>query len=101
MLCKLKETIDARWVEKCLEIINGYIDAKKLVYAVEFDDGSTNSRILFFDRQIADKKIEIDLAVMAERNAAANLAWEMQMESFGGGTAIGNAIQDGQRARRR
>lgn len=29
-----------------------------------------------------------------ERKKAAELAWKMQMESFGGGTAIGNAIQE-------
>lgn len=33
-----------------------------------------------------------------ERQANANLAWEMQIEQFGGGTAIGNAIADGMRA---
>ena len=43
----------------------------------------------------------IDDAVQEERKAAANLAWEMQMEQFGGGTAIGNAIAEGQRAKTR
>jgi hypothetical protein len=33
-------------------------------------------------------------AVAKERSRAANLAWEMQMEN-GGGTSIGNAIQEG------
>ncbi len=33
--------------------------------------------------------------VEIERGRAARLAWKMQMESFGGGTAIGNAIRDG------
>lgn len=40
-------------------------------------------------------------AVKEERIANANLAWEMQSEQFGGGSAIGNAIQDGKRAERR
>lgn len=29
-----------------------------------------------------------------ERQRCANIAWEMQMKSFGGGSAIGDAIQD-------
>jgi hypothetical protein len=35
-----------------------------------------------------------NMVVNAERHECAKLAWKMQQESFGGGTAIGNAIQD-------
>ncbi len=41
------------------------------------------------------------MAIARERSRAANLAWEMQMRSFGGGTAIGNAIQEGQTPKER
>ena len=40
-------------------------------------------------------QVRVKDAIAAERNRAARLAWKMQMEQFGGGTAIGNAIQDG------
>jgi hypothetical protein len=37
---------------------------------------------------------EITEAVAEEPKRCAEIAWKMQMQSFGGGTAIGNAIQE-------
>jgi len=34
-------------------------------------------------------------AVKEERRRCAQVAWDMQMRDFGGGTAIGNAIEEG------
>lgn len=42
-----------------------------------------------------------DASQKIERRANANLAWEMQHEQFGGGSAIGDAIQAGERAKHR
>lgn len=44
----------------------------------------------------AERKVveAIKTAVAEERHRCADIAWKMQMESFGGGTAIGNAISD-------
>lgn len=36
----------------------------------------------------------LEEAIKAERKACAELAWQMQSQQFGGGTAIGNTIQE-------
>lgn len=37
---------------------------------------------------------EFKIVAAMEREECAKVAWKMQMDQFGGGTAIGNAIMD-------
>ncbi len=55
-------------------------------------------RYFFNDEDVAILAKDIDAAIVNEINkenkACTELAWKMQMEQFGGGTAIGNEIQN-------
>jgi hypothetical protein len=48
-----------------------------------------------FNNVLEEMERGITEAVLDERQALAETAWKMQVESFGGGTAIGNAIAEG------